>query len=84
MKPPYEGKYIFRNYSKCTQLMMHCALPSQICVATDSECFYVWLQPEFRMFLTVPRGISTSVIGQFYQWIQAQELFIFLGNTPTW
>eukprot|EP00392_Amoebophrya_sp_AT5.2_P000105 g105.t1 len=84
VKPPYEGKYIFRNYSKCTQLMMHCALPSQICVATDSECFYVWLQPEFRMFLTVPRGISTSVIGQFYQWIQAQELFIFLGNTPTW
>ncbi|CAD7925933.1 unnamed protein product [Amoebophrya sp. A120] len=84
VREPYDPKYIFRNYSKCSELMLHCARPSQICVATDSECFYVWLQQDFRMFLTVPRGISTSVIGQFYQWVQTQELFIFLGNTPTW
>merc|ERR1712182_103557 len=61
-------KMLMRSYGRCRQLLRNTKLPSQICIATDHECFYVWLTTEFHMYLSVPRGISTGVVGQFYQW----------------
>lgn len=65
-------------------LLKNAKLPSQICIATDHECFYVSLAAEFHIYLTVPRGISTGVIGLFYQWVKCQEAHLFLGNLPVW
>jgi len=77
-------KYIMRNYAYCKhQLLRHLKTPKQVCVATENECFYVWSMPEFELYLTVPRGISTSVIGQFYQWLKSQRDYLFL-NAGTW
>lgn len=88
MKPPYDTKakrkYIMQHYGRCRELSQHGKLPTHICVATAHECFYVWCTPEYHLYLTVPRGITTSVIGQFYQWVNAQSLYIFLAGTPTW
>jgi hypothetical protein len=77
-------KMLFRNYSRCRMLLRTAKMPSQICIATDHECFYVWLTAEFHMYLAVPRGISTGIIGQFYQWIKTQEQHCFLGSIPCW
>lgn len=78
------AKMLFRNYGRCRVLLRNAKTPSQICMATDHECFYVSLAAEFHMYLAVPRGISTGVIGQFYQWVKSQEAHIFLGHLPTW
>jgi len=77
-------KILFRSYGRCRLLLRNARMPSQICIATDHECFYVSLAAEFHIYLTVPRGISTGVIGQFYQWIKSQEAYLFLGNIPQW
>merc|ERR1711974_288105 len=73
---------VFRSYGRCRALLRKAKLPSQICIATDHECFYVSLAAEFHMYLAVPRGISTGVIGQFYQWVKSQEAHIFVGQFP--
>jgi len=77
-------KMLFRSYGRCRLLLSSARMPSQICIATDHECFYVSFTAEFHIYLTVPRGISTGVIGQFYQWIKSQEAYLFLGNLPAW
>lgn len=77
-------KMLFRSYGRCRLLLKNAKLPSQICIATDHECFYVSLAAEFHIYLTVPRGISTGVIGLFYQWVKCQEAHLFLGNLPVW
>lgn len=77
-------KMLFRSYGRCRQLLRSARLPCQICIATDHECFYVSIAPEFHIYLAVPRGISTGVIGQFYQWMRSQESHIFMGSLPTW
>jgi len=77
-------KMLFRYYGRCRALLRHAKMPSQICFATDHECFYVSLANEYQMYLAVPRGISMAVIGQFYQWVKAQEAHIFVGSFPTW
>jgi len=86
--PPYRSrkrtKVLFRNYGRCRQLLRNTKQPCQICVATDHECFYVFLAAEFHLYLAVPRGTSTGVIGQLYQWFKSQESHILLGNIPTW
>lgn len=88
ISPPYRSrrrtKMLFRAYGRCRVLLRTAKMPSQICIATDHECFYVSISPEFHMYLAVPRGISTGVIGQFYQWVRAQEAHIFLGTLPSW
>merc|ERR1712070_929440 len=66
-------KMLFRAYGRCRLLLKNAKMPSQICIATDHECFYVSLAAEFHIYLTVPRGISTGVIGLFYQWVKSQE-----------
>merc|ERR1712019_210450 len=63
-------KMLFRCYGRCRLLLRTAKMPSQICIATDHECFYVSLSAEFHMYLSVPRGISTGVIGQFFEWIK--------------
>merc|ERR1712129_479581 len=86
--PPYQTrrrtKTLFRTYGRCRLLLRSAKMPSQICIATDHECFYVSLTAEYHMYLAVPRGISTGVINQFYQWIKSQETHLFLGHLPTW
>lgn len=86
--PPYRSrrrtKMLFRSYGRCRYLLRTAKLPSQICVATDHECFFVSVAAEFHIYMTVPRGISTTVIQQFYQWIKSQEAYLFLGTIPTW
>jgi len=86
--PDYQSKkqtkMLFRSYGRCRLLLRNAKMPSQVCIATDNECFYVSLHAEFHMYLTVPRGISTAVIRQFYQWVKIQEPHIFLGHLPTW
>jgi len=86
--PPYQTrrrtKTLFRTYGRCRLLLRSAKMPSQICIATDHECFYVSLREEYHMYLAVPRGISTGVINQFYQWIKSQESHLFLGHLPTW
>mmetsp|Transcript_39057 Transcript_39057/g.107605 ORF Transcript_39057/g.107605 Transcript_39057/m.107605 type:complete len:620 (+) Transcript_39057:230-2089(+) len=77
-------KMLFRTYGHCRQLLQNAKQPCQICVATDHECFYAFLAAEFHLYLAVPRGTSTRVIGQLYQWFKSQEAHIFLGNIPTW
>merc|ERR1712217_113007 len=77
-------KMLFRSYGRCRHLLRNAKIPSQICIATDHECFYVSLATEYHLYLAVPRGISTGVIGQFYQWVKSQEAHIFLGHIPTW
>jgi len=77
-------KMLFRNYGRCRQLLRTAKVPSQVCVATDHECYYVSISSEYHLYLAVPRGISTGVIGQFYQWVRSQEPHIFLGQIPTW
>ncbi|CAE8693545.1 unnamed protein product [Polarella glacialis] len=77
-------KMLIRNYGRCRLLLRSAKVPCQICVATDHECFYVYLAAEYQVFLAVPRGISVGVIGQFYQWVRNQETHIFLGQIPTW
>lgn len=77
-------KMLFRSYGRCRLLLRTAKMPSQICIATDHECFYVSLAAEYHLYLAVPRGISTGVIGQFYQWVKSQEAHIFLGHIPTW
>lgn len=77
-------KMLFRNYGRCRLLLRNARLPSEICIATDHECFYVWLTTEFHMYLAVPRGISTGVIGQFYRWVKKQEKHLFLENIECW
>lgn len=77
-------KMLFRNYGRCRNLLRGAKQPSQICIATDHECFYVSLATDFHMYLAVPRGISTGVIGQFYQWVKTQEAHIFMLQQPTW
>jgi len=85
---PYQSrrraKALFRGYGQCKLLLRTAKLPSQICIATDHECFFVSLTADFHIYLAVPRGISTGVIGQFYQWVKSQESSLFLGNLPTW
>lgn len=85
---PYQArkrmKTLFRNYGRCRQLLKNAKMPSQICVATDHECFYVSLAAEYQLYLAVPRGISTGVISQFYQWVKTQEAHLFLNQIPTW
>merc|ERR1712139_568007 len=75
---PKRMKALYRGYARCRQLLSNAKLPSQICMATDHECFYVWLTAEFQMYLVVVRGTSTGVIGQFYQWVKSQEKNIFV------
>ena len=77
-------KQVFRTYGDCLKMMAHSKKPAQICVTSEHECYYVWLTKEFQMFLCVPRGTSTGVIGQFYNWIKAMEAVVFLGTVPTW
>jgi len=79
-----KAKMLFRSYGRCRLLLRSAKMPSQICIATDHECFYVSLASEFHIYLAVPRGISTGVIGQFYQWIKSQEAHIFLDHFPVW
>jgi hypothetical protein len=76
-------KMLFRSYGRCRLLLKNAKMPSQICIATDHECFYVSLAAEFHIYLTVPRGISTGVIGLFYQWVKSQEAHLFL-SIPSW
>ncbi|CAE7946470.1 Vacuolar fusion protein MON1-like A [Symbiodinium microadriaticum] len=76
-------KMLFRNYGRCRQLLRNAKVPCQICVATDHECFYVSMAADYQLFLSVPRGISTGVIAQFYHWVRSQESHIFL-QIPTW
>eukprot|EP00929_Paragymnodinium_shiwhaense_P002730 TRINITY_DN10301_c0_g1_i2.p1 TRINITY_DN10301_c0_g1~~TRINITY_DN10301_c0_g1_i2.p1 ORF type:complete len:341 (+),score=66.35 TRINITY_DN10301_c0_g1_i2:1648-2670(+) len=77
-------KMLYRAYGRCRELLRRAKQPCQVCVATDHECYYVFLAPEFHLYLTVPRGTSTAVIGQLYQWFRTQDNHIFLGNIPTW
>ncbi|CAJ1419762.1 unnamed protein product, partial [Effrenium voratum] len=77
-------KMLFRSYGRCRQLLRGAKVPCQICVATDHECFYVSMAADYQLFLSVPRGISTHVIAQFYHWVRTQEAHIFLGPIPTW
>ncbi|CAE7556873.1 MON1 [Symbiodinium natans] len=76
-------KMLFRNYGRCRQLLRNAKVPCQICVATDHECFYVSMAADYQLFLSVPRGISTGVIAQFYHWVRSQESHIFL-QISTW
>mmetsp|Transcript_19865 Transcript_19865/g.46462 ORF Transcript_19865/g.46462 Transcript_19865/m.46462 type:complete len:526 (+) Transcript_19865:57-1634(+) len=84
---PYQSrrrvKMVFRNYGRCRQLLRSAKVPCQVCVATDHECFYVSMAADYQLFLSVPRGISTGVIAQFYHWVRSQESHIFL-QIPTW
>ncbi|CAK0810895.1 unnamed protein product, partial [Prorocentrum cordatum] len=87
--PPYRSrrraKMLFRCYGRCRLLLRNATkLPAQICIATDHECFYAYLAVDHQLYLAVPRGISTGVIGQFYQWMKSQEAHIFLGQIPCW
>mmetsp|Transcript_1500 Transcript_1500/g.2543 ORF Transcript_1500/g.2543 Transcript_1500/m.2543 type:complete len:100 (+) Transcript_1500:1-300(+) len=88
ISPPYRTrrrcKMLFRNYGRCRLLLKNAKLPSQICIATDHECFFVSLAAEFHIYMTVPRGISTGIIALFYQWVKSQEAYLFLGNLPVW
>eukprot|EP00933_Yihiella_yeosuensis_P045368 TRINITY_DN4073_c0_g2_i6.p1 TRINITY_DN4073_c0_g2~~TRINITY_DN4073_c0_g2_i6.p1 ORF type:complete len:410 (+),score=63.57 TRINITY_DN4073_c0_g2_i6:417-1646(+) len=77
-------KMLFRNYGRCRLLLKHAKVPSQICMATDHECFYVCIAAEYQIYLAVPRGIHTGVIVQFLQWIKSQEAHLFLGQIPNW
>lgn len=77
-------KLLFRMYGRCRLLLRSAKQPAQICIATEYECFYVSVAAEFHVYLAVPRGISTGVIGQMYQWIRCQESHIFIGSVPTW
>jgi len=77
-------KTLFRNYGRCRGLLRNAKLPSHICIATDHECFYVSMAADFQVYLTVPRGISTKVIGEFMQWVKAQDSHIFLGAFSSW
>ncbi|CAK8997780.1 unnamed protein product [Durusdinium trenchii] len=77
-------KMLFRNYGRCRQLMRTAKVPCQTCVATNHECFYVSMAADYQLFLSVPRGISTSVIAQFYHWVRTQESHIFINPIPTW
>eukprot|EP00928_Gymnodinium_smaydae_P014778 TRINITY_DN15431_c0_g1_i1.p1 TRINITY_DN15431_c0_g1~~TRINITY_DN15431_c0_g1_i1.p1 ORF type:complete len:648 (-),score=157.71 TRINITY_DN15431_c0_g1_i1:49-1992(-) len=77
-------KLLFRRYGRCRAMLRRMKQPCQVCMATDHECFYVFLAPEFQLYLAVPRGTSTGVIGQLYQWFRAQEAHVFLGSIPTW
>lgn len=85
---PYQSRHrvkmLFRNYGRCRQLLRNAKVPCQVCVATNHECFYVSMAADYQLFLSVPRGISTSVISQFYHWVRTQESYIFLGPIPTW
>ena len=85
---PYQSRHrvkmLFRNYGRCRQLLRNSKVPCQVCVATNHECFYVSMAADYQLFLSVPRGISTSVISQFYHWVRTQESYIFLGPIPTW
>eukprot|EP00413_Alexandrium_margalefii_P024788 CAMPEP_0204555812 /NCGR_PEP_ID=MMETSP0661-20131031/29119_1 /ASSEMBLY_ACC=CAM_ASM_000606 /TAXON_ID=109239 /ORGANISM="Alexandrium margalefi, Strain AMGDE01CS-322" /LENGTH=277 /DNA_ID=CAMNT_0051562911 /DNA_START=15 /DNA_END=844 /DNA_ORIENTATION=- len=62
---PYQSrrrtKALFRGYGRCRLLLRTAKMPSQICIATDHECFYVSLTADFHIYLAVPRGISTGV-----------------------
>lgn len=78
------AKLLFRCYRRCRALLRRAKQPCQICIATDHECFYVFLAQEFNLYLTVPRGTSTGVIGQMYHWFKSQEGHVLLGATPTW
>jgi len=86
--PPYQSrrraKMLFRSYGRCRLLLRNAKIPAQICIATDHECFYAYLAADHQLYLAVPRGISTGVIGQFYQWVKSQEAHIFLGQIPNW
>lgn len=86
--PPHQSrrrtKVLFRSYGRCRQLLRRAKQPCQICVATDHECFCVFMAPECHLYLTVPRGTSTGVIGQLYQWFKSQEAHIFLDKIPSW
>lgn len=77
-------KMLFRMYGRCRYLLRTAKLPSHISVATDHECFVVSLASEVQLYLAVPRGISTGVVTQFYNWIKVQEPHLFLGVIPTW
>ena len=61
------AKQVFRTYGDCRKMLKNSKKPAQICVTSEHECYYVWLTKEFEMFLCVPRGTSTGVIGQFLQ-----------------
>merc|ERR1712110_621103 len=72
-QPRRRTKMLFRSYGRCRLLLRNAKMPSQVCIATDHECFYVHISAEYHVYLAVPRGISTGVIGQFYQWVKSQE-----------
>eukprot|EP00927_Polykrikos_kofoidii_P015732 TRINITY_DN17027_c0_g4_i1.p1 TRINITY_DN17027_c0_g4~~TRINITY_DN17027_c0_g4_i1.p1 ORF type:complete len:772 (-),score=137.59 TRINITY_DN17027_c0_g4_i1:56-2311(-) len=78
------SKMLFRSYGRCRALLRKAKRPAQICVATDHECFYVFLAADFHLYLTVPRGTTTGVIGHLYQWFRSQESHLFVGSIPTW
>lgn len=81
--PASKRKHIIQKYGVCKKRLAGAKKPAQICVATNHECFFVWLTINFHLYMCVPKGISTLVVTQFYQWVRKQELYIFLG-VPTW